>query len=323
MNKIDDQDKHPTYRIGVVSRMTGVAQDTLRIWERRYGAVIPMRSAAGTRLYSQTDISRLTLIKRLIDQGDAISRVAKLELAQLQQRIAITKPADVDEAHSKVCRVAVIGEVVGGRLEQNLGNDEDFMLLGPYDDKHQFVEEASKQQIDLLILEYATLQYERVKEIGMLLQRSGVSKAVLAYGFASSDTLVQLKSDRIIPIRMPIDINHLKQLCRSLHARRVEQVAIEPSVAEIAGGIPAKLFTDAQLAKVAAASVSVRCECPHHLVDLIIGLSAFETYSQECEVLNIEDAALHALLSSATAQARSLVEQALEKVIEIDGLDIR
>lgn len=76
------------YRIGAVSRLTGVTQDALRVWERRYGVVEPQRSEGGDRLYSREDVTRLTLIKRLVDAGHAISRVARLTLKQLQQRLA-------------------------------------------------------------------------------------------------------------------------------------------------------------------------------------------------------------------------------------------
>jgi len=79
---------------GAVSRLTGVAPDTLRVWERRYGAVVPFRSDAGTRLYSREDVGRLALIKRLVDRGDAISTVANLGAEQLQER---AKGAPLDE----------------------------------------------------------------------------------------------------------------------------------------------------------------------------------------------------------------------------------
>ena len=60
------------YRIGTVSKLTGISPDTLRIWERRYEVVTPQRSAGGGRLYTTEDITRLKLIRRLVDKGDAI-----------------------------------------------------------------------------------------------------------------------------------------------------------------------------------------------------------------------------------------------------------
>ncbi len=80
-------DPGKTYRIGAVSRLTGVPADTLRVWERRYHVVTPIRSEAGTRLYGSEDVGRLTLIKRLVDRGDAISSVANLSLTELRERM--------------------------------------------------------------------------------------------------------------------------------------------------------------------------------------------------------------------------------------------
>jgi hypothetical protein len=121
---------------------------------------------------------------------------------------------------------------------------------------------------------------------------------------------------------MPVDISEVRRLCHALNVGPVEPVSNRLGGVELGGELPVRRFSDAQLAKVAAASVSVRCECPHHLVDLINGLSAFERYSQECEVLNVDDAALHAMLHAATAHARSIIEAALQRVIEIDGLTV-
>lgn len=73
------------HRIGAVVEQTGLSQHAIRVWERRYGAVIPERSGGGSRLYSDLDIERLQLLQRLTRQGHAISALAKLPTAQLQQ----------------------------------------------------------------------------------------------------------------------------------------------------------------------------------------------------------------------------------------------
>ena len=67
------------YRIGAVSRLTGISADTLRIWQRRYAAVRPQRSPRGGRLYSPGDVARLRLVKQLVDAGEAIGEVASLD----------------------------------------------------------------------------------------------------------------------------------------------------------------------------------------------------------------------------------------------------
>lgn len=67
------------YRIGAVSRMTGISTHALRVWERRYAAVEPMRTPGGDRLFSDRDVIRLRTIKRLIEQGHPVSHVARLD----------------------------------------------------------------------------------------------------------------------------------------------------------------------------------------------------------------------------------------------------
>jgi DNA-binding transcriptional MerR regulator len=321
MNIINKHSTNQTYTIGAVARLTGVAQDTLRVWERRYRTVVPQRTEAGRRVYSESDISRLALIKRLVDQGDAISSVANLTLEQLHSRISLSE-AGTKNTGKEPCRVALLGDIQVTKLANDLQNEENLILSGLYHDKGDFLKGVSGNEVDLIILEYPTLMPDHIKEIGGLLQRSGASRALIIYNFTSSSTLAQLESDRIIPIRMPADISEIKRLCRELPRRpAVSNVSMVENI-ELTGDIAPRRFSDEVLAKVAAASVSVRCECPHHLVDIITSLSAFEEYSQQCEILNVDDAALHAMLHAATAKARSIIEASLERVIEIDEIDL-
>jgi len=68
----------PRHPIAVVAERTGLSQDLLRVWERRYQAVIPTRGPGGQRLYSDADIERLTLLHAATRAGRSISRVANL-----------------------------------------------------------------------------------------------------------------------------------------------------------------------------------------------------------------------------------------------------
>jgi methanogenic corrinoid protein MtbC1 len=68
----------PRHPIAVVTQRTGLSQDLLRVWERRYRAVAPTRGPGGQRLYSDADIERLTLLHAATRAGRGISRVAGL-----------------------------------------------------------------------------------------------------------------------------------------------------------------------------------------------------------------------------------------------------
>lgn len=323
MNKVDRSTPEPTFRIGAVSRLTSVAPGTLRVWERRYGTVIPFRSETGTRLYSQDDVGRLVLLKALVDRGNAISSVANLSKAELEERVRGAALPQVAHGPDGNCRVLVLSASLAGRLGQEESVSDQVEIVGLYGAQEERPKQPPELKPDVLVLEFATIQPEQIREIGALLLRAGAARAIVVYNFAARATLDRLESPRIIPIRGPVNPAELRRWIRVLHGRPIQPPSLLGDAGvDISGPLPSRRFDDATLAKIAAASVTVRCECPHHLVDLISNLSAFETYSGECEVLNIDDAALHAFLHSATAQARALLETALARVIEADDIAI-
>jgi DNA-binding transcriptional MerR regulator/methylmalonyl-CoA mutase cobalamin-binding subunit len=87
----------PRYPIRAVSKLTSIPIDTLRAWERRYRVVEPERDDRG-RLYSQADVERLRLLRRAVDGGHAIGRVAQLSTAELEALLAQRAPARPVEA---------------------------------------------------------------------------------------------------------------------------------------------------------------------------------------------------------------------------------
>ena|SRR6218665_1373590 len=61
-----------------VSRITGVNPVTLRAWERRYGLIVPKRTAKGHRLYTEEHIQRIQAILTWLNRGVAVSQVKAL-----------------------------------------------------------------------------------------------------------------------------------------------------------------------------------------------------------------------------------------------------
>lgn len=79
-NEEPDSARHP---IGVVAERTGLSQEVLRVWERRYAAVEPERTESGQRLYTDADVERLRLLRRATQAGRSIGMVARLPLEEL------------------------------------------------------------------------------------------------------------------------------------------------------------------------------------------------------------------------------------------------
>ncbi|WP_042421813.1 MerR family transcriptional regulator [Comamonas granuli] len=70
--------------IAAVERETGLAKDTLRVWEKRYGFPQPLRDTAGDRLYPAEQVQQLQLIRRLLDAGLRPGKVVGLDPSALQ-----------------------------------------------------------------------------------------------------------------------------------------------------------------------------------------------------------------------------------------------
>lgn len=66
-----------------VALQTGLKPYLIRSWESRYQAICPKRTDAHQRCFTGEDIKRLSLLKQAVDQGHAISTVAKMSNDQI------------------------------------------------------------------------------------------------------------------------------------------------------------------------------------------------------------------------------------------------
>jgi hypothetical protein len=78
-------------------------------------------------------------------------------------------------------------------------------------------------------------------------------------------------------------------------------------------------YDDRELEAIANRSSTIACECPRHLAELIMKLSAFERYSDECSSRSAQDAALHRYLGDVSNRACAMIEAALERVAREEG----
>jgi MerR family transcriptional regulator, light-induced transcriptional regulator len=85
------------FRIGELSRRSGVSPDLLRAWERRYGLLSPSRSAGGLRLYSEEDVLRVRAMQDQLAAGLAAAEAA----AVATSREATTEPPANDTSTAR------------------------------------------------------------------------------------------------------------------------------------------------------------------------------------------------------------------------------
>lgn len=79
------------FNLKAVLRVTGLTPETLRAWERRYGAVRPVRSDNGRRLYSSAQMQRLKLLSILVRRGFRIGEIAKHSDVELTRQLEETR----------------------------------------------------------------------------------------------------------------------------------------------------------------------------------------------------------------------------------------
>jgi len=311
------------YKIGAVSKLTGISPDTLRVWERRYAAVTPQRSAGGGRLYTTEDIARLKLIRRLVDKGDAISVVAGLSHDELQERLSETRSAAAVEVPSTPCRLVVVGELLALKLEAERDSLAGITLTASYDTLQAFLAETGILEADILIIEQPTLQAETAIQVTDWIARINAFHAVIVYRFATREALEQLPRSKCTTLLAPVDPQTIQSHCLAQIGQRTRVQAEETDYILVSGeSAPPRRYSDEMLARLAGLSTTIKCECPQHLAELITSLSAFEKYSGECESRNLKDAELHAYLSSTASNARQMFENALGLVIEAENIEL-
>ena len=101
--------RHHLLPMRAVTRLTGLPANTIRVWERRYQAVTPLRTEGNARRYTQDDVRRLRLLKAATEAGHRIGDVARLsgdELAALdgQPKAAAHSLADVQRTYLDAIR---------------------------------------------------------------------------------------------------------------------------------------------------------------------------------------------------------------------------
>ena len=312
-----------TYRIGKVSRLTGVSPDTLRIWQRRYNAVVPERSETGGRLYSSADISRLKLMKALVDAGDSISSIAGLSQEALEARAAESLGSLQSHNSDQPLRITIIGETLATKVDNVSEQLEQLELIGQYKTPQALLGDSDAAEIDILVIEQPTLQPSTAEQVINLMTHSHASHAVVIYRFASHKSIAKLPPSRCSTLRAPVEPATLEQHCISIAGMHVstDTIQSDPLHSPMIPA-PARGYDDSALTRIASMSPTIQCECPHHLAELISSLNAFELYSSQCESRNDSDAELHAYLSNTTAHARHMIEKALSIVLEAENIEI-
>lgn len=324
-----------SFRAGVAARLAGIPVETLRVWERRYQVSGLAQPKGKQRLYSRDDIARLALLKQLVDLGQPIRAIAKLDhasLTDMQSALMSLSGATTGSAPSRTVRAGLIGPGLASlaRQDQALWEPEIeiVLVLGELSEP---IPSPIISPIDTLLIEVPSLMEESRARIQEMASTIRAGRTIVLYRYAPSSLVRQLRAGGLSVLRSPIDPHDIQQLLAPTPLRAAAPAAESSPLVDSADsvsepesltGISAPRFSDDRLARLSQIRSQIYCECPSQLSDLLIGIRAFERYSANCANRSPEDAQLHRHLEQSACKAREILERALDHLVKVEKIEI-
>jgi DNA-binding transcriptional MerR regulator len=316
------------YRIGAVSKLSGIPVPTLRIWQTRYQAFSPHTTHGQHRLYNEDDLRKAALLKALTSQGHGISLIAGLSTAQLQQLLQTGQGIAATQAPqtTPTAPLNTTWAVIGLPLAQRLKSAQ-FKAIWqgqalPIETVWSHLEEARAERLspapDVLMVSVNGLNELQAQQIQALAQQHGARKTLVLYNFGQLKAVASLRDAGCLVHQDPLNDMTLADI-----VLRTRPGLPSPAWTVESQLIPARQFSDAVLQRVANNPNQVLCECPRHLAELLGQIARFEDYSRDCLNLSDKDAELHAQLNTMAATSRNLFEKALQMVATHEGISLQ
>ena len=319
--------KAELYGIGAVAKLTGLTDHTIRVWERRYGAVVAQRAPNGRRVYAPADVEKLGLLKRLTDQGLSIGQIADYSIEDLRERAQSLHEIVSAPVPDRI-GVAILGDFLPSQFAAHEHDVAPVDVVVADSNPGRFAADLAGHQVDVVVLESPVLDREVSAQLLAYMGQSGASRGVIVYSFGRLRDIDTARSSHIVVLRAPVGIEEVcaavtRAYTPAAPARRkdVQDKDIADESWDFAAPITPRRFNNQQLTTLTQASTAIDCECPHHLAQLVGDLTAFEIYSATCANRDEDDAALHRYLHQTTAHARALIEVALARVADAEGIE--
>ena len=145
------------YSISDLAYLSGIKAHTIRMWERRYGILVPKRTSTNIRYYTDNELIKILNVATLLNNGWRISKVSTLDEQELKQEVQRTLNAGDQEMEvhiNELLRQSVEYDEMG--FDRTLSYN--FLKYGP-----------RKTILELV--------YPFMEKVGVLWQISGVNPA--------------------------------------------------------------------------------------------------------------------------------------------------
>lgn len=317
--RTDTLSELPGYKIGVASRLSGIPTHTLRKWEERYDIVKPFRTLSGGRVYDDRQVRYLARLKQLVDAGMDISDLARrseVELDALAQTL-IEEPSQRASERPRP-RVLIVGPHMPQYIHENAERLGTLDVRGLFHDAAELAHDALGP-VDIVILEVCGLTEETKTLVERMMAESGAAAVVVLYRFGPQWARAALSTPATTVMRLPVKAGDLQRMVLGAWYDVISwpQIVIGP---DDRTRTATPRFSQDTLVRISSSSAAMRCECPNHIADLLIDITAFERYSADCEVEQPADAEEHRHLRATAASARMLFEDALSRLASAEGI---
>ena len=290
------------YRIGTVSKLSGVSPECLRAWERRY-QLKPAQKNGKTRFYSHQQVQDLKRFKSLIEQGHPISSLAHLSSTQLNARITSEsyKSSALESVNTHIGALPLLG-LIGTNLlmlEQDSVKSDRIEVTQRW---HSAAEYLNSRPSELNNLSAVALSAPNLnlQEIGEIRARAPEIKLLVVYQYARPERITELEHAGIPVLEWPTSWENLVASCLRPGDSHSTSSKSSP-----------RRYNDSQLLSIASSAKQKGVEAPRHLVTLINSLNAYEQYTLEQVSDSPENAPLNSRICEDVSFARAQLERSL------------
>ncbi len=277
------------YKIGAVSKRTGITPECLRAWERRYG-LAPAERAGKTRFYSAEQVEWLLAIKALLDQGHPISQVIRFDAEEIGRRLRPAAGASRQPA-GQTARLGVVGAELIEALRDARGSGATLLGAAEWADIDELAaDEDPPANLDCVLLHLASLDVQRLDAVREVY---GSAPLVVAYSHARADDAERFEAIGCALLKWPSPWQDVE--------RAVDEALRGP------------LYNARQLMTIGENADRACCECPQVLVGFIRDLDKYAEHSGRCDGDRGDD---HAMIEEGVQNARTQLERSLRPLVE-------
>ena len=102
----------------MAAKLSGVPELSIRAWEGRYSAITPDRTESNRRVYSDSDIDKLILLRKLTQHGYRIGNLAQMSFGELKELYKKNGPsAETSELSQKYSLSGIHKNIINECIE--------------------------------------------------------------------------------------------------------------------------------------------------------------------------------------------------------------